>query len=55
MPLTFLDALLGGTSLGSALRATRLALLNKGNPLGLAYIRYGLADAHLLDPADSSR
>ncbi|WP_371400953.1 CHAT domain-containing protein [Kribbella sp. NBC_00662] len=45
---TFLDgALTPGTSLGSALRTARLELLRLGNPLGLAYILYGLPDAHL--------
>jgi hypothetical protein len=33
--------------LGSAVRATRLELLRRGNPLGLAYVAYGLADAAL--------
>lgn len=44
----FLDgALTAGTSLGAALRSARLELLRLGNPLGLAYILYGLPDAHL--------
>ncbi|GAA1579563.1 hypothetical protein GCM10009789_36640 [Kribbella sancticallisti] len=45
--LTFLDAVLAGNSLGSALRTSRLELLRMGNPLGLAYILYGLPDARM--------
>lgn len=44
----FLDgALTAGSSLGAALRSARLELLRLGNPLGLAYILYGLPDARL--------
>ncbi|MFI7068396.1 CHAT domain-containing protein [Kribbella sp. NPDC050124] len=46
--LAFLDSLLTDhASLGTALRASRLELLRRGNPLGLAYILYGLPDARL--------
>ena len=36
-----------GMTVGRALRETRLALLAKGNPLGLAYTLYALADLRL--------
>lgn len=36
--------------IGSAIRAARLELLRRWNPLGLAYVLYGLADATLAAP-----
>jgi hypothetical protein len=48
----FLDAFIGNPSrigLGSALRAARLELLRRWNPLGLVYVLYGPADAQLRD------
>jgi hypothetical protein len=44
---TFLDRFITAAprGLGAALRETRLDLLRRGNPLGLAYVGYGLADA----------
>lgn len=36
--------------LGAATRGARLALLKKGNPLGLAYIPYAPVDLRLVDP-----
>lgn len=37
--------------IGAAVRTARLELLRKWNPLGLAYVLYGLADATLVAPA----
>ena len=44
----FLDAFVGGGStLGAAVRQARLDLLRRWNPLGLAYVAYGLYDLRL--------
>jgi CHAT domain-containing protein len=43
----FLDAFVGGSSLGAAVRQARLDLLRRWNPLGLAYVAYGLYDLRL--------
>jgi len=46
---TFFDRFAGKPpqQLGPAVRSTRLELLRRGNPLGLAYVAYGRADAAL--------
>jgi hypothetical protein len=55
---TFMNAFVGTSpdqptmvGIGSAVRAARLELLRQWNPLGLAYVLYGLADATLVAPA----
>ena len=45
---TFLDSFVNGQChLGESVRRARLNLLSKWNPLGLAYVAYGLADLRL--------
>lgn len=53
----FMDAFVGTPTsqptavwIGSAVRVARLELLRRWNPLGLAYVLYGLADATLAAP-----
>ena len=43
----FIDRFLGGEPLGQAVRGARLALLKEGNPLGLVYLPFALADLRL--------
>jgi hypothetical protein len=43
-----LQRFLGGTSLGWAVRESRLALLKAGNPLGLVYLPYALPSLQLV-------
>jgi hypothetical protein len=45
----FLQRLLEGEELGRAVRATRLALLKRGDPLGLAYVPFAMASLRLRD------
>jgi hypothetical protein len=47
----FLDAFVGGASLGAAVRQARLDLLRRWNPLGLAYVAYGLHDVRMVGGA----
>lgn len=44
----FLQSYVSGVSLGEAIRRARVAMLAKGNPLGLAYIAFGLPELALL-------
>jgi hypothetical protein len=44
----FLDELLKGSTLGAAIRHSRLVLLRDGNPLGLAYVPFAMHDLHLV-------
>jgi hypothetical protein len=39
---------LGGTEIGEAVHGTRLALLAKGNPLGLAYVPFVVPGLRLI-------
>jgi hypothetical protein len=50
----FLDAFVGGASLGAAVRQARLDLLRRWNPLGLAYVAYGLYDLRITGDAQES-
>lgn len=45
--LLFLDAFIGGVAAGEALQSTRLQLLRKNNPMGLAYTLFAAADLRL--------
>jgi CHAT domain-containing protein len=47
----FLDAFVGGASLGAAVRQARLDLLRRWNPLGLAYVAYGLHEVRMAGEA----
>lgn len=43
----FIERFLAGDPLGQAVRGARLALLKQGNPLGLVYLPFALADLRL--------
>ena len=54
----FLQSYVDGVSLGEAIRRARVAMLAKGNPLGLAYIAFGLPELALLQdepPGETSQ
>jgi len=44
----FLQRFLSGDPLGQAVRGARLAILKQGNPLGLVYLPFALADLRLV-------
>ena len=44
----FLQSYVRGVELGEAIRRARVAMLGKGNPLGLAYIAFGLPELALV-------
>ena len=44
----FLQSFVNGVQLGEAIRRARIAMLARGNPLGLAYIAFGLPQLALL-------
>jgi hypothetical protein len=46
----FLRAFVGGASAGEAIRTARLDLLQRANPLGLAYTAYALANLRIAGP-----